>query len=99
MKWKEAKKILLKNDPDLKGELDKLEPKYQLIRQIIELRKVQNLSQEELAKRIKDKQSNIARLENGNANPSIEKLIQIADGLNADIEVKFIPRIIPKGYT
>ena len=52
MKWKEAKKILLENDPNLREELDRLEPKYQLIRQIIELRKVQNLSQEELAKRI-----------------------------------------------
>ena len=53
-----------------------------------------NLTQKQLAERIKDKQSNIARLENGNINPSIEKLIKIADGLNADIEVKFIPRTI-----
>ncbi len=92
MKWKEAKKILLKNDPVLKEELDRLKPKYQLIRQVIKLRKSQNLSQEELALRIKDKQSNIARLENGNANPSIEKLTKIAEGLNAELEIRLVPK-------
>jgi len=51
-----------------------------------------DLSQKELAKRINDKQSNIARLENGNANPSIEKLTQIAEGLNAELEIKLILR-------
>ncbi len=92
MKWKEAKKLLLKNDPILKIELERLEPKYQVIRQVIELRKMLDLSQQELAKRINDKQSNIARLENGNANPSIEKLTRLAEGLNAELEIKLIPR-------
>lgn len=92
MKWKEAKKLLLKNDPMLKIELERLEPKYQVIRQVIELRKMLDLSQQELAKRINDKQSNIARLENGNANPSIEKLTRLAEGLNAELEIKLIPR-------
>ncbi len=92
MKWKEAKKILLENDPMLKIELERLEPKYQVIRQVIELRKMLDLSQQELAKRINDRQSNIARLENGNANPSIEKLTQIAEGLNAELEIRLIPR-------
>lgn len=92
MKWKEAKKLLLENDPMLKIELERLEPKYQVIRQVIELRKMLDLSQQELAKRINDKQSNIARLENGNANPSIEKLTRLAEGLNAELEIKLIPR-------
>ena len=92
VKWKEAKKLLLENDPMLKIELERLEPKYQVIRQVIELRKMLDLSQQELAKRINDKQSNIARLENGNANPSIEKLTRLAEGLNAELEIKLIPR-------
>jgi transcriptional regulator with XRE-family HTH domain len=94
MNWKEAKEILIKNDPLLKAELEKLEPKYQIIRQVIELRIKSKLTQKQLAEKINDKQSNIARLENGNVNPSIDKLIKIANGLNADIEVKFIPRAI-----
>lgn len=94
MNWKEAKEILIKDDPLLKIELEKLEPKYQIIRQVIELRIKNKLTQKQLAEKINDKQSNIARLENGNVNPSIDKLIQIANGLNADIEVKFISRVI-----
>lgn len=94
MNWKEAKEILIKDDPLLKIELEKLEPKYQIIRQVIELRIKSKLTQKQLAEKINDKQSNIARLENGNVNPSIDKLIQIANGLNADIEIKFIPRAI-----
>ena len=93
MKWKEAKKLLLKNDPMLKIELERLRPKYQVIRQIIELRKMLDLSQQELANRINDKQSNIARLENGNSNPSIEKLTRLAEGLNAELEIKLIPKV------
>lgn len=94
MNWKEAKEILIKDDPLLKIELEKLEPKYQIIRQVIELRIKSKLTQKQLAEKINDKQSNITRLENGNVNPSIDKLIQIANGLNADIEIKFIPRAI-----
>ena len=92
MKWKEAKKLLLKNDPMLKIELERLEPKYQVIRQVIELRKMLSLSQQELAKRINDKQSNIARLEINSFLYNRVYYAQIAEGLNAELEIKLIPR-------
>ena len=91
MNWKEAKKVLLEEDPLLKEELQKLEPKYQLIEKIIELRKEKKLTQSDLAKRINDRQANIARLENGNANPSLEKILKIAKGLDAELKIDLIP--------
>ena len=94
MNWKEAKKVLLEEDPLLKEELLKLEPKYQLIEKIIELRKENKLTQTDLAYRINDKQANIARLENGNSNPSLEKLLKIAKGLNAELMIDLIPKAI-----
>jgi len=94
MNWKEAKELLNKNDPLLKMELEKLEPKYQIISQVIELRKKSKLTQKQLAEKINDKQSNIARLENGNGNFSIDKLNKIANGLNAYIEVKLISKAV-----
>ena len=94
MNWKEAKKILLEEDPLLKEELQKLEPKYQLIGKIIELRREKKLTQAGLAKRINDRQANIARLENGNSNPSIEKLLKIAEGLDAELIIDLIPKSI-----
>ena len=94
MNWKEAKRVLLEEDPLLKEELLKLEPKYQLIEKIIELRKENKLTQADLADRINDKQANIARLENGNSNPSLEKLLKIAKGLNAELKIDLIPKAI-----
>ena len=92
MDWKTAKKKLIEADPRLQIELDKLDLKYQVLRQIIELRISHNITQLELAERINDRQSNIARLENGNANPSIEKLQKIAEALDTKLEIRFIPK-------
>jgi len=94
MNWKEAKELLIKNDPFLQEELDKLEPRYQVIGQIIEIRKKRKLTQKQLAEKINDKQSNIARVENGNVNLSLDKLVQIANGLNADVRIKITPRTV-----
>ena len=94
MNWKEAKKVLLEEDLLLKEELKKLEPKYQLIGKIIELRREKKLTQSDLAKRINDRQANIARLENGNSNPSLEKLLKIAKGLDAELKIDLIPKSI-----
>ena len=94
MNWREAKKVLLEEDPLLKEELLKLEPKYQLIEKIIKLRKENKLTQADLADRINDRQANIARLENGNSNPSLEKLLKIAKGLNAELKIDLIPKAI-----
>ena len=94
MNWKEAKRVLLEEDPLLKEELLKLEPKYQLIEKIIELRKEKKLTQADLADRINDRQANIARLENGNSNPSLEKLLKIAKGLNAELKIDLISKAI-----
>jgi predicted transcriptional regulator len=92
MLWKEVKKKLLENDPGLQKELDILDLRYKVLRQIIELRIKNNITQTELAERINDRQSNIARLENGNANPSIEKLQKIAEALDSNLEIRFIPK-------
>jgi DNA-binding transcriptional regulator YiaG len=48
--WKEHKKDLSK-DKRLKGELKKLEPEFEMARQIIELRMKKKLTQSELARR------------------------------------------------
>jgi len=86
MKWSEAKAELLK-DPELVKELEKNEAEYQLIKEIIQARLEQNLTQNDLAQLIGTRQSNISRLENGNANPSLEFLEKIASALGKKIEI------------
>jgi len=64
--WDEVKGKLL-NDPEFAEEVKKLEPEYQIISQLIKARTEQNMTQEELARKIGTRQGNISRLENGNA--------------------------------
>ena len=55
---------------------------------IAQLRKEQNMTQEELAKRMKTQKSNISRLESGNYNPSLDFLIRVAHCLGKELQVK-----------
>lgn len=87
--FEEIKQKLLEND-DVKKEYDRLGPRYELISQIIEARKEQNLSQSDLAKRIGTQKSNISRLESGNYNPSLDFLVKIAHSLGKEIKIQII---------
>jgi len=86
--WDQVKKTLLKN-PEFALEVKKLEPEYQIINQIIKARVEQNMTQGELALKIGTKQGNISRLEQGNANPSLQFLKKIADGLGKELLISF----------
>ncbi len=90
MKFKdfnEIKKELLK-DPDVKKEYDRLEPKFDLIRSIIEKRIEKNISQKELASRMGTKQSALSRFESGNYNPSLDFMQKVAQALDSKLEIK-----------
>jgi ribosome-binding protein aMBF1 (putative translation factor) len=90
MKFKdfnEIKKELLK-DPDVKKEYDRLEPKFDLIRSIIEKRIEKNISQKELASRMGTKQSALSRFESGNYNPSLDFMQKVAQALDLKLEIK-----------
>ena len=76
-------------DPDFAREYNALEPEYEIIKQIIQTRIEQNLTQKQLAERIGIKQSNISRLESGNYNPSLEFLKKIALGLGKELHIEF----------
>jgi len=88
-KWEDVKKELLK-DKRVAEEYKRLAPRYQLISDLIKARIRKGLTQEDLARKIGTKQSAIARIEAGNANPSIEFLEKItkAMGLKLEIQVK-----------
>ena len=79
-------------DPVFKKEYDALEPEYQVIRAVIENREKKHLSQQELADKIVIDRANLSKLENGNANPSIQMLKRIAAALNMRLKIEFLPR-------
>lgn len=85
--WAKFKKELLKNS-EVSKEYIKLKPKYRLISQLIAARKKENVTQKQLAKKIGTKQSAIARLENGNANPTLSFLEKISFALNTKLSIE-----------
>ena len=81
-------KAQMMEDAEFQEEYDKLQPRYELISQIIEARKSMKMTQEELAKRAGTRKSNISRLESGSYNHSLDFLIKIAKGLGKDVHIE-----------
>ena len=90
--YNELKKELLKN-PEVKAEYDALEPEFNIIQAMIDARKQQNLTQEELSKRTGITQADISRIENGSRNPSLEMVKRLANGLGMRLKLELIPRV------
>lgn len=81
-------KAKLMMDEDFKEEYEKLQPRYEIISQIIETRKEKNMTQSDLAKLMGTQKSNISRLESGNYNPSLDFLIRAAQCLDKKLKIQ-----------
>ena len=79
-------------NPAFKKEFNELEPEFAIIKAIAEARQNAGLTQEELSARTGIAQSDISKLENGNANPSLETLKRFADGMDMTLKVEFLAR-------
>lgn len=84
--WQEQQE----QDPDFVAESLELEIGYQIAR----LRILQGLTQEELAERVGTRQPSIARLESGRSLPSLSFLEKIADALDAEMEIRIVPKAV-----
>ena len=81
----------LKN-PEFKKEWDALEPEFDIIKAIVNARSSQNMTQKELSEKIGIPQADISRLENGTRNPTLKLLKRLADGLNMELGIVFVPK-------
>ncbi len=79
-------------DPEFKAEYDSLEAEYAIIQTMIDARKRSGLTQKQLSEKTGITQSDISRLENGNANPSLHTLRRLADGLGLRLKIEFVAR-------
>ena len=79
----------LKN-PTVKKYYDEYDKQLEIAYQILQLRTHLGLSQSELAKKIGTKQSNIARMENGQQNFTTATLQKIASVFKRDLKVEFV---------
>ena len=82
----------LANDEELKQEYEALEIEYHQLKQaLIEIRKGQKMTQKELAALTGIHQSDISKIENGTANPTVKVLQRLAKGLNKKLVIQFLP--------
>ena len=88
LNFDEFLKESLKN-PKIKAEYNHQQPEFAVINAIIDARAKRGITQEQLAKKLGTKQSAIARLESGRANPSIAFLKKLAQALNSNLQIKF----------
>ena len=77
-------------DPAFAAEYEAQRPEYEAIRAVIAARLACNMTQKELAEKPGIRQSNISRIENGSASPTIDTLARIAAGLGKQLKIDFV---------
>ncbi len=81
----------LEKDAEFRKEDRRQKPYYELILAIIQRRKELNLTQKELAAKVGTRQSSISRIESGEHNVRLSTLIEIAEALDARVEIRLVP--------
>lgn len=78
------------SDDEFKTLWDSSKMEYAIIGQLISLRKQKNISQGELAVKMKSSQQAVSRIENKEINPSLKVVCNMADSLGYEL------RLVPK---
>ena len=73
-------------------EVEQRDTRHSVIDQYVQCRKLQGMTQAELAKRAGVPRSNITRFESGNYNPSLEQLVRIAAALGMMLQVQLVAK-------
>ena len=77
-------------DPEFRELWDRSRSKYQVLGELIKLRKQKGISQAELAKKSGCRQQVISRIEKRENSPTLKTLCSLADVL--DVNIRFVPR-------
>ena len=80
----------LASDPHLKQMWDESRTEYQVLGELVKIRKKGGISQAELAQKSGNKQQVISRIENHENSPTLKTLCGILDVL--DYEIRLVPR-------
>ena len=78
-------------DPAFKAEWEALDPEFSVIEAILKERKESGLTQKQLSERTGIAQTDISKLERGNANPSLRTRQRLAAGMGMRVKIEFVP--------
>ncbi|MDO8570876.1 MAG: helix-turn-helix transcriptional regulator [Candidatus Daviesbacteria bacterium] len=88
MTWEKHRKILMK-DPEVRKAWKETRLEYDIAKALILARVKKQLTQTQLAKKLKTKQSVISRVESGQSTPSLSLLKRLANALDTSLSVQF----------
>ena len=80
--------IYLSGDQKILIEVEQKNTRQSVIEQYVQCRKMQGITQAELARRTGIPRSNITRFESGNYNPSLELLVRIAAAFGMSLQMR-----------
>ena len=86
--WREIRAGFLA-DPEVQQAYSDLEPRFAVVRQLIELREKHGWSQRDLAERAGMKQPQLARLETGQVEPKLDTLQRLAKAMGSRLTIRF----------
>ena len=87
MNWKTHRRQLLA-DPEVRKALKEDELEFRIAKSIIEARIKMGITQKELARRLRTKQSVISRVETVKTTPTLSFLKRVAETLNTSLKVE-----------
>lgn len=79
-------------DEEFRKEWQESETEYSLIRSIAAARRSSHMTQKELAEVTGIDQSDISKIETGNANPALSTLMRLAEGMGMVLRLEFVPK-------
>lgn len=79
-------------DPQLKAEFDRQQPEFAAIEAMLRARMEKGLRQQDIARKMRTKQSVISRVEAGKTSPTVSFLQRLAQALDSRLEIRFIPQ-------
>lgn len=82
----------LKTNEKFRKEYNALTPEFEIVKAMIESRREKCLTQQQLAERTGINQADISKIERGNANPSIKTLKRLADAMDMNVHIEFVPK-------
>lgn len=78
-------------DPEFRVEWEALQPERAIAQAMIDAREKKGITQQKLTELTGIAQSDISKIENGLANPSIKTLQRLAAGLGMVLHIEFLP--------
>ncbi len=80
----------LHKDAEYRAEFGRQKPYYDLIHEIFNRRKIMGITQKELAEMAGMHQSTISRIESGEHDVQLSTIIQLAEALDARLDIRFV---------